>query len=389
MSLPSASSTSLVFAQATPEEQQYCWTLHHPSWGPQYTQEAYIARERHLLACDLVKDGGLTCWILTDPNCADAAGAPGSRPVLCTCETYRKRALVRGADGLVRDVTAYGIASVWTPKDLRKKGYANRMMSMLGDHLAKQQSLNPADGEFSILFSDIGAQFYANHQWMPFRSSYLDIPVKPSSTAADAVAFDNCITLVTDDNVSMVAELDEKTLRKQIAAAPRDPHKVRAALLPDHDVLAWHMERETNMFNYILDRAPTVRGAMYTPPGQPNSRVSATWAGNLYGGKEKPQDNVLVILKFTVEDDAMSDEEMSRAIRAIMGVAQRNAEEFLIAKIEMWNPDERTERLVNQMPDLQAKLVVRETSKIASLRWFGEGTVSDVEWVANEMFEWC
>jgi len=41
------------------------------------------------------------------------------------------------------------------------------------------------------------------------------------------------------------------------------------------------------------------------------------------------------------------------------------------------------------MEDLKAQYVVREEDSITSLRWFGDGSVQDVEWVANERYEWC
>ena len=98
---------------------------------------------------------------------------------------------------------------------------------------------------------------------------------------------------------------------------------------------------------------------------------------------------MLSFLRFVVEDDRISDDELSKAIRAIVRVAQTEAEEWLCTKITMWNPDERTEKLVANMKDLEAQYVVRESDSIPSLRWLGDGGVADVEWVANEKYEWC
>ena len=61
----------------------------------------------------------------------------------------------------------------------------------------------------------------------------------------------------------------------------------------------------------------------------------------------------------------------------------------MCSRVDMWNPDERTKRLIVQMEDLKAQYVVREEDSITGLRWFGDGSVQDVEWVANERYEWC
>lgn len=384
MTLPSSTSPSLIFTKATHDEQVYIWTRHQPSWGPQYTPQAYIDREEHLLTYQLTKNGGITSWILTDPTSTDSHGAPGDRPILSAVETYRKRAIVRDAHGKARDVTAYGVASVFTFEEFRRQGYAGRMLSLLGDTIAQWQEDKPGSAEFSLLFSDIGKVFYANHQWMPFRSTHLSFPAKPFSTD-----YDGCLSLVTKDKLRMIAELDEQTLRKKVGNPPSEKYTIRAAILPDFATYEWQMARETFLCTHLLGKAPTVHGAIYTPQGSPNSRVWMLWSNILYGGKEKPEDNVMNILHFAVEDENISDEELSNALRAIMGVVHTKAEEWLCTKIDMWNPDERTEKLLGRMADLQGKLVVREKSNIASFRWFGEGPVSEVEWVDNEKFEWC
>ncbi|TWU72767.1 hypothetical protein ED733_003062 [Metarhizium rileyi] len=384
MSLPSAASESLILTKADPDERRYAWSRHQPSWGPRYTVQSYMDREERLLTCDLTKGGGLTSWILTDTETSSVDG-PGRRPILSSVETYRKRAIVRDADGTVRDVTAHGIASVFTFDEFRRQGYAGRMLSLLGDSLAKRQAETPGSAEFSILFSDIGRDFYAKHQWMPFRSTHLSFPARPFTTRHH----DGRLTLITGDNLRMIAALDEETLRRKMARPPREGCTTRVAILPDFATYEWHMARERFLCNYILGKAPTVHGALYTPAGSPESRVWMLWSSILYGGQEKPADNVVNILHYGLECEDISDEDLSSALRALMGVVHTSAEDWLCAKIDMWNPDERTQRLLLQMTDLQGKLVVREESNIASLRWFGQGSVAEVEWVDSQKYEWC
>jgi hypothetical protein len=78
----------------------------------------------------------------------------------------------------VKEVTAYGIASVYTPEQNRRRGYAQHMMRLVHWVIANEafRSSHPfppawgaaptvpvglGDGVFSVLYSDVGPKFYA------------------------------------------------------------------------------------------------------------------------------------------------------------------------------------------------------------------------------------
>ncbi|KAG6004040.1 hypothetical protein E4U21_001436 [Claviceps maximensis] len=376
---------SLVLAKATPDERIKTWLRHQPQWGSIFTPQAYVSREERLLNLRLTKDGGLTIWALAQDTSNDS-----DRPILSSLEVYHKRAIVRGTNGIVRDVTAHGVATVFTPPENRRRGYSSKMLSLLGDKLARQQSQEPGSAEFSVLFSDIGKTFYAQHQWMPFPSTHLSFAVTPPSTTTSSThTQDDALTLITNDNLAMVAELDEQTLRAKLARPPLQPGAVRVAILPDLATYEWYLTRAAITTTHHLGKAPTVHGAMYTPPGRPDSRVWMLWSAAVSGGSQSPDKNVMNILHFALEDHDIPDHDLCTAMASIMAVAQSQAQEWHCSKIEMWNPEDRLRALMQQSVRLPSELVVRETSCIASLRWFGEGSVSDVEWVDNQKFEWC
>ncbi|KAG6017884.1 hypothetical protein E4U43_008438 [Claviceps pusilla] len=398
MTLPTG---PLILAKATPDERTSTWVRHQPHWGSSFTPQAYVSREERLLSLGLTRDGGLTIWALTqdtnnsidtdstnDVNNAKNAKNASGRPILSSLEVYRKRAIVRGTNGIVRDVTAHGVATVFTPPKNRRKGYGSKMLSLLGDELAQQQSQEPGSAEFSILFSDVGKTFYAQQQWMPFPSTHLSFSVTPFTTTNNATE-DDCLTLITNENLPMIAELDEQTVREKLARPPLRPNTVRVAILPDLATYEWYLTRAGILTTHLLGKAPTVHGAMYNPPGRPHSRVWMLWSPAVSGGSHSPDKNVMNILHYALEDPAIPDDVLSRALNTIMCVAQTQAKEWLCSRIDMWNPEDRIRVLLQQSVSLPSELVDRETSCIASLRWFGEGSVSDVEWVDNQKFEWC
>jgi hypothetical protein len=91
-------------------------------------------------------------WVLVDSSDSESA-------VLASCETIRKMAAMSypQADSekevLVKEVTAYGIGSVFTPPECRGKGYAKTMLMMLAERL---KGYNDEVVGFSALYSDIG-----------------------------------------------------------------------------------------------------------------------------------------------------------------------------------------------------------------------------------------
>ena len=149
--LPSSDSPSLALHHPSPEEKPGIWKLNGSSWRGRLSLEAYLRREEHLSSQPFTGDGGLTFWIL-----ADTASAPNSRTILASCESYRKRALVRRQGGQVQDVTSHGIGSVFCNPDFRGRGYAARMLRELGTTLETWQQKNGQSTGFSILYSDIG-----------------------------------------------------------------------------------------------------------------------------------------------------------------------------------------------------------------------------------------
>ncbi|OAA60812.1 Acyl-CoA N-acyltransferase [Cordyceps fumosorosea ARSEF 2679] len=379
--LPDANDPSVVLAVASPDEQREACRATHPSWGPGLSLQQYLDREMDLLTTALARDGGLTPWILTDSSDSSAP-----RRILASCDTIRKRAVVARPDGTLTDVTAYGVASVFTAPPCRSRGYAGRMMALLGEELARR---DPA-AAFSVLWSDIGPTFYAKHQWVPIGNSHLELPVAaspPRSTPAG-------ITELGDAHLPELAARDEQLLRAELSK-PGSSAKTRVAVLPDISTLKWHCRREAHMLRGHLGRDPDVHGALYTPPGDGGAarRVWGLWVRSRYGGGEgEPVVTILHFLRLVVEDGAATrDEELAVALEGIMAVARREAADADCRSVALWNPPARVLAAFRgqRLAPLGGEVVERDTDSLASLRWFGQGSVDDIEWVANEKFAWC
>lgn len=133
------------------------FTLNAAEWRGALKLPAYLRREAHLAQTDMTRNGGISYWILVDTSLPNNPLDPhsGTRLPLASCETYRKKALV-WQDGVLKQVICHGIGSVFCANHLRKRGYAQRMMTELGNILETYQTDDGTECLFSVLYSDIG-----------------------------------------------------------------------------------------------------------------------------------------------------------------------------------------------------------------------------------------
>jgi GNAT superfamily N-acetyltransferase len=400
----------LILTRPTSSEKLKNWSLSHSQWGAALTKEDYLRREEYLLTVPLSKGSGLTQWILTTSELA-----PDQRPILSSCESLRKRALVRDpVDGKVIDIIAHGIASVFTDPQFRGKGYASKMMRLLGEQLGRWQGrLGEYDREadmgvglgtglregmvgFSVLYSDIGKSFYAVQGWAPFESTHFTFPPAPepredaSATVGEEKETAKGISLVPIGypELAELCATDETLLRAKLANSSLWPGpKARVSLIPDLDTILWHQMREDFMTQHIFGKTSTVKGAVYGKEAKGN-RIWAVWSRGYYGGLERIEGNTLYILRLVIEDEGAEEEFIADGIKAIVGFAQAEAREWRLAHVEMWNPTPLVKKLVENS-GLKYEFTVREKDGIASLMWYGKGPVDEVEWIAIEKFGWC
>uniref|UniRef100_A0A8H7TVJ0 N-acetyltransferase domain-containing protein n=1 Tax=Bionectria ochroleuca TaxID=29856 RepID=A0A8H7TVJ0_BIOOC len=312
----------LILANPTPDESRQTWTCTHPLWGAALSLDGYILRETRQADLPLARDGGLRPWVLVE-----ADSKPDSRDILSSCETLRKRALVRRPDGEVSEVIAHGVASVFTAPAFRGKGHAGTMMARLGEALQAEGAL------LSVLWSDIGKEFYNKHGWRPFESDHLEFPVPAQEKEdEDPSPRPASVTIVRYDEIPQLASSDERLIRRAIARPPASPGKTtRVAILPDAATLQWHVLRDAAQCENILGRTPTSHGAVYTTPS--GARVWAIWRRNHSAPPSQPEKNTFYILRLVVEDEdedeaTVPDDELGAALGAIVAAAKSEARDW-------------------------------------------------------------
>lgn len=280
------------------------------------------------------------------------------------------------------------------------------MMRELGKNLETHQQSAGKTAAFTVLYSDIGKQFYAREGWKAFPSGHISLlPTrKRSNRDTGEVNGDGMNSGVRDlvaEDLKELCEVDEKLLRERIRRFKAGETKARVALIPDADTMQWHHAREEFAAKELLGRAVDVKGAI-VEAGE-GKRVWAIWTRTF---AEKAENSTLHILRMVVEGEKKfeaevgTEEEMGRmedleesnvsAAAAVLRAAQREAGRWPMHAVEVWNPSHTILAAARTIqPD--AKFVERESQSITSLMWYGDVTGDDngVEWVGNEKYGWC
>lgn len=380
--LPSGTSPTLALVHPTEDEKLIQFKLNSAEWRGALSNEAYLRREAILSNQALTRDGGITYWILVDTAMDHNPFEPDSntRLPLASCETYRKKALV-WRNGKVQETISHGIGSVFCAPRCRKRGYAARLMQEVGKALQTHQTGNK-ECVFSVLFSDIGKKFYADHGWEPFNSAHVSVP----GIYADPGNLPTARPLYDDDLVELCT-IDENLVRRNFESRSKNSNTA-VALVPDIESIRWHHAREEFVGKELHGSMPRVKGAIVG--SEKGKRVWCYWTRMWYN--EDPKDakgNTLHILRLVVEDECRGDS--VHEIAALLLMAQHEAEKWKLEEVEAWNPSSATVAAAQKL-DPSAKVIDRDLESIASLKWYPphDGPVADsIDWIGNEKYGWC
>lgn len=389
--LPDADSPDIHLSRPTDAECLTIWRLSSLAWRDALTLPQYLEESAFLTTVPLAKDGGMTIWILVDKNLP-----PGQRPILCACESFRKRAFLNTRDGEPTETIIHSVASVFTDPAYRGRGYASRLMRELAIALRTWQT-EELKCSGSVLYSDIGKMFYAQSGWHPFpNNSHIEFP--PSIHSRDTGAR----ILLAGDLERLCGE-DETMIRKTMTRASISG-KSRMVLTPDLDHMNWHHAKEEFACEKLFGKKPHIKGAI---AGEAGSRIWAIWTHRYYGDPTfTASGNTLYILRLVVEKEmvASNDKAEGRGIsydmeqyekqvdhlRAVIETAQGEAAEWKLSSVHLWDPSSLVQEWIEKSSVRHCK-VDREDESIASLLWYGNGSGREdmLEWVANEKYAWC
>lgn len=350
----------------------------------------------------------------------------------------------------VKEVTAYGIASVFTPARNRKKGYARHMMRLLHWVLAPRSALQGppssssstaltfpaewgtppdiallesrvgvavANAQFSVLYSDVGREFYrtcgtdavSRNGWFvtgATETSWILGPSTASATpelpAADLeLAFakrDADLTRLTESDVLTLYTHDARWIKDDLAAQARaQAPELRSGVtvpsgrtlfsfLPDKGVGAFVVRRTMN-FTKGLDKQPVLPSAQWGLALLPGGARTLTYALAIDQGAAQPSKFPFVTWTLDV-----------RGSPRTLVVARLRADErtlpVLLDELLVVAREEKLDKVEfwNLRPELRAVAEARGwTTKereehLSAVKWYGDEDEDKLDWVYNEKY---
>ncbi|OJD27789.1 hypothetical protein ACJ73_00812 [Blastomyces percursus] len=385
--LPDALSPSLHLDHPTDVENKAIWTLTSSEWKDALPVDIYLEESLYLMTVPLAKEGGMTQWVLVDRELPRE-----QRLLLASCETFRKRSWVSDKHGNVAEVITHGVASVYCDPRYRGRGYASRLMRELAEVLPKWQTTRANQCIASVLFSDIGKQFYTNLKWHAFPSFHVEFP--PSLEAPAAGGRLPAAKPLFAGDLAKLCKNDEVLALKAMATPCPSTKRLRFMIVPDHDHMLWHHTKEEFAAEVLVKSQPQVKGAI---AGELGNRIWAIWTHRFYEPpKDSNSNNTLYILRLVIENqgalDSFSPEYHLQVagLRAVILAAQMEAAEWGLHHVNLWGPSARVQELIKRT-GVAHREEDREEEGICCLRWYGDGdgTGDSLEWVGNEKYGWC
>ncbi|KAH8714829.1 hypothetical protein GQ44DRAFT_775997 [Phaeosphaeriaceae sp. PMI808] len=339
--LHSCQSPQLGLAHPTANELITIWRSTAFAWKDALSLPVYLEESQVMTTVPLARYSGMTNWILVNENLA-----PDARPILSSCESFRKLALISDGNGNVVEGTVHGITSVFCPVDYRGRSYPRRMMWELakaGSQIIQTHlELNAVSGRKSLLVTDV---------------RMVDLP----------------------------------------ALCQRNEARLRG-------LMTKHLAKEDFTCRNLFGKAPQVKGAI---TGSPGSQVWAIWAHRYYDHPDAERTcNILYILRFVIEIDKtayplppepakmlndMVLEEQMQHLKVVLQAAQIEAFEWKLNAIHLWDLTPLVREILPYI-GIEYKVLQRDEESIASGLWYGkQGDISKSTppWLNNEYYAWC
>ena len=380
--LPSAKDASLQVAPATLPEHTQCSRLNAEDWRGPLTLEQYMKREKHLMAQDLTKSGKEIGWILTSTSLPK--DDQGHRPILASCETIPSQAYV-AKDGSLTKTLVHGLGSVFTRPEHRGKSYASRMMKELGQTLQTCQQPNGDRSLFTVLYSDIGREFYSRLGWKAFPSTHIRLSPLKFATYNEMKQSLPAVQELRSSDLSTIPTT-EYVQEALLASSRSTPGVSHVAIAPDVAHFKWHHAREEFVSKALGHSISEHKGVVHAESG-----VALIWSRTFAADKNA---YTLHVLHVAVPPQLSDRESLRNIIAALLLRAQYEASlAGMSAGVEVWDPSEdilAAAQTLRQDKGDTVEVVHRDTDHICSLRWTGpEPAGHSVVWHFRQKYAWC
>jgi len=251
----------------------------------------------------------------------------------------------------LEEVPVIGVASVFTASKNRGKGYAGTMMQLLSKRI---REITGGRG-FSVLYSDVGPEFYdQNGGWKPVDAVEIILP--STTTFVDTVPVE---PLKIEEAENCIDE-DVRCLKNEFV---RNAGRTTLQMTPQHSELEWANVRDQDATNHLSLQVSDLVGAKFSSPDG--------WGYILWFREYKESSLTVLRLREPSNDGGL---------RGLLQAAVDEAKRSGLSKVTIWTPSPRMEKVTG------LKRVTRKLA-IPALLYLGEE--ENVEWQFIEKLGWC
>jgi hypothetical protein len=349
--------SELILVEATPEQTIITNRNSFVEWGTGLTLEEYLSRETFLASLPFTRNN-FTVWVLVPRSTPET-----TTNILSACESFVRPSLVISSS--LQKQTCHSIASVFTPAEHRKNGYASYMMELLGKKLKETfQGVG-----FSFLFSDIGSVFYSRHGWKVYEHKEIQFNIENENLNTITFDTNNITQLSSYTDVEQLTKYDCSLIEKEIETGSAN---YKIVVLPTFDCFEWTFERSKFYASAKGLNEPNIWGVKVTNIDDEVIGF-AIWTYNF-------NDKILQILRIRSPD--------TNTTKLLIQQAKLCANSYNFKKVTVWNPNLK---LFTESTIIEGGELIERTKAIPSLAWYNNKgpNEDDVKWVLNEHYAWC
>ena len=350
----------------------------------------------------LILRRSISCAHVRREFCTEFASTKLSDPG----RSYRRIAVIANTSSSegTKQVTGYGIASVFTPPEKRKKGYAQHMMRLLHWVLAPRSALPPfpeswgappevpaelgvQNAQFSVLYSDVGKEFYRGcgpavepgNGWLTrgaIETSWY-APKAPAETSSEGTAPH---IWLSEDDAKHVWSLDVPFMSADIAKAVSSTSRTAFSFLPHKGVGAFVIQRT---MTFGEDKTPVFPLDTYGVLLLPNSVVGVD---EVFADSEKQPTYATWTVDASDEFERFLVVTRLRASKATLPALLKLVVQFAIKekipKVEIWGLSEELQGIAGGSSWETAD----RSEHLSAFKWYGEESEDDLLWTFNEKY---
>ncbi|KAG0694248.1 hypothetical protein DFH29DRAFT_815558 [Suillus ampliporus] len=384
MAEPKVDLASLSLFRATRAQIEESRHRSFPHWGGTLSLTEYLARDDMMGCGEHAKDGKHITWVLAPRN------DPTTLDFMCACETYKRTGLVAypssspSEPNSVHEASGYGVANVFTPPSKRGRGYARRMMSLLHWVNASRTNLpkfpeawgappeevaDSGDGLFSVLYSDVGEEFYrlAGPGGNEGGGWELREAISTIWEVGTEEGDDEGWTWLTHEKLDGLWERDAARIKKELANIPTSDSSYKVehpaafvTYLPANGVCGFHIPRSTYASDF------SIAGRFWGVQSTSDPDTYASWSIDV-----RPPPPTLIVTRLCA-----SEETFPRLISKIKQAARRSG----IGKVEVWN----LRVGLKEVAEKTGGRTFERNDHLPQIVWYGPGATGNVEWAYNE-----